>query len=65
MKKLQNKFTNTYDSRWDYKENKGEYSLSYYEDENVYYIGNDIENVREIDGDENLDLVIMKYNHYC
>lgn len=34
-------FTHTYASRWDFKLNTDKMSLSYYENEGVYYVGND------------------------
>lgn len=34
-------FENTYETRWDFLHNTDKLSLSYYEDENVYYVGDE------------------------
>lgn len=34
-------FDFTYATRWDFKHNTDEMSLSYYENEDAYYVGND------------------------
>lgn len=34
-------FTHTYETRWDFIHNTDKVSLSYYEDDDVYYVGDD------------------------
>ena len=42
-------FDYTYICRWDFKFNTDELSLSYYEDQNAYYVGNDKDIDRKFD----------------
>ena len=56
-----NDFFNTYDSRWDYSKNKGQFDLSYDSDGNVFFIGDESGNCEEL---EDLDEAVELYNMF-